>query len=471
MKTVQCAGVAVWVCLSAAASSFAQFRYVDDDSADPQSPYDNWSHAATNIPEAVNVATSGDTVVVAPGVYKIGSPPLYIPNGKKIKLLSTNREAIIDAQGLGPAVRIGDSNAVIEGFTIENGYSSMIYGGGVQLMERASVQDCLIRNNRAIYGGGVGFLAPGGELRNCTITGNTADDRGGGIYMGQSGTCVVENCEITDNTAEHYGGGLYFQPGGIVNGCRVAGNQAVTNGGGGGYLNGGTVVNSVIFGNQATTYGGGLYVAGPTCQVESCTIVDNTGGISGGGVEMAGTAGQLRNSILFHNHAPTNANLYLHSSATSSYCCVSPSPGGSNFELPPEFEDLAGRNFRLKPNSPCIDTGTMTHMPETDYEGRPRPADGDLDSLALPDVGAFEHRFGIRTWMFRGTNSPECELSYPTRPGKQYVVEESATLFPTQNWVFVTTNRSEDFGVVTQAVPQVHPNSSIYRVTATSTPP
>ena len=69
------------------------------------------------------------------------------------------------------------------------------------------------------------------------------------------------------------------------------------------------------------------------------------------------------------------------------------------------------------------------------------------------------------------SNSPEFALTYPARPGKKYVVEASSTLFPTQSWVFLTTNRSEIFGVVTQAVPRGDSISAIYRVTVTSIAP
>ena len=47
--------------------------------------------------------------------------------------------------------------------------------------------------------------ARGGTLTNCTITGNTAGDTGGGSHGG-----TLTNCTITGNTATSSGGGSSF---------------------------------------------------------------------------------------------------------------------------------------------------------------------------------------------------------------------------------------------------------------------
>ena len=51
----------------------ATTRYVDDDSTDPQSPYTNAAHAATNIQAAIDVSVANDLILVSAGMYDSGT--------------------------------------------------------------------------------------------------------------------------------------------------------------------------------------------------------------------------------------------------------------------------------------------------------------------------------------------------------------------------------------------------------------
>lgn len=59
----------------------------------------------------------------------------------------------------------------------------------------------------------------------------------------------------------------------------------------------------------------------------------------------------------------------------------------------PEFVDPDAGDYRLKPFSPCIDTGTdvVSEWVVEDYDGVMRPIDGDEDEIAQWDIGAFEY--------------------------------------------------------------------------------
>ena len=95
-----------WGLFSLSASPAAT-RYVNVSNAAPAAPYTNWSMAATSIQPAIDAATSGDEILVAPGTYLLTGSEVNIPPGKALTLRSTqSRAAIIDAQSLSPGVDI-----------------------------------------------------------------------------------------------------------------------------------------------------------------------------------------------------------------------------------------------------------------------------------------------------------------------------------------------------------------------------
>src|SRR5580693_6137513 len=103
------------LCLLGAFQASAAIHYVNVGSTNPVSPFSSWATAATVIQDAVDVASSGDQVLVTNGVYLTG--------GHKSSTADiTNRVALMNAVAVrsvnGPAVTIiqgyqpvGTSNA------------------------------------------------------------------------------------------------------------------------------------------------------------------------------------------------------------------------------------------------------------------------------------------------------------------------------------------------------------------------
>ena len=119
------------------------------------------------IQKGINTSLDGDTIQVAPGTYFEN----VAFNGKSICLLGDNRATtIIDAGGNGPGIQAIQSlsgSAKVRGFTIQNGQglvggwpseSHRAVGGGVLVVyNNVFLEDLIIQNNTAEYGGGIFF--------------------------------------------------------------------------------------------------------------------------------------------------------------------------------------------------------------------------------------------------------------------------------------------------------------------------
>jgi hypothetical protein len=118
-----------------------------------------------------------------------------------------NTETASDRQGAGVYVDTRGAfvmnGGTISGNTASNG------GGGVFVAGTFTMNGGSISENTAPNGGGV-HIASGGtfNLNNGSISKNTASN-GGGVYRANRGNFAMRDGTITANTAKEYGGGVY----------------------------------------------------------------------------------------------------------------------------------------------------------------------------------------------------------------------------------------------------------------------
>lgn len=182
------------VCLIVACTG-AKKLYVDANSKGSSSgtataPY-------TTINAAIQAASPGDTIIVAPGLYREN---VIMRSGISVVSQFVGR-AIIDGQagmdGGNPSIRAADS-CLIEGFTIRGGYDGIVCDGTSPV-----IRHCIIRSNY----GDAGVVCLNGSkaiVENNTILGNLGSSYSRlptGIYCEQANP-VIRNNIVTGN---HFG--------------------------------------------------------------------------------------------------------------------------------------------------------------------------------------------------------------------------------------------------------------------------
>ncbi len=232
--------------------TFAQVTHYVSTTGGNISPYTSWADAANNIQDAVNAAVAGDLVLVDDGTYVLSSN-ISITSGITVRSVNGYSLTIIDGNNATRCLYINHVDAVVDGFTIQNGYNPGGFGGGVNIANGGTVQNCLVSNNQARDGGGLA-LDNGGYVINSIITNNSADNNasngyGGGVRLLNGG--IVRGSLIYNNTSQRYGGGINIWNTGTVQNCTITGNDA-PNGGGIRARNNSTIENSIIYFNTSS---------------------------------------------------------------------------------------------------------------------------------------------------------------------------------------------------------------------------
>ena len=366
-------GIGPWVALPVDAATL----HVWLDSPKPTLPFATWDTAATNIQQAIDAAEEGDTVLVTNGVYRAGSREVMPPNQEwdtrvPCRVVITNAIVLRSVNGAGATIIDGEADvavlcayvgarSLLSGFTLTHGYA------GVWCERLGAVKDCTISGN------GLGGGAYGGTLSNCTLASNR---RTGAT------AALLYNCTLIGNYQwgpyEMWGGGVARC---TLYNCFLSGNRAYC----GGAAFDSTLYSCALIGNGAS-YGGGTY----ECTLYNCTLTGNAA-LWGGGA----WGGKLYSCIVYFNRSETGIDAnYPPSEVETTFenSCTTPlPPGPGNIAADPWFVSGSAGDFRLRPDSACIDAGSnRADIGSSDLLGAPRIRDGNSDGIDRVDMGAHE---------------------------------------------------------------------------------
>ncbi len=281
---------------------------------------------------------------------KIDNSTISWNHGHGIWIMSNNRELDLNQCMITHNGFLGVSASTLGDVRIDSSTISWNLSGGIRASSRygrIDVNRCTIVRN-AERGG---IVINNGDflITDCVILGNQNQQEGGGIVYDDDGNAQITNCLIADNRARYSGGGIS---------CGSDANTTITN----------------------------------------CTITGNLAAGSfdehGGGVACARGNVDITNSILWNNFPDEIVSTSYEPAVLSvSYCDVDGGwPGEGNIDVDPAFA-MPG-DYHLTAGTPCIDAGTNDppgDLPPADLDGRARPRDGDGDSQAVADMGAYEY--------------------------------------------------------------------------------
>ena len=168
-------------------------------------------------------------------------------------------------------------------------------------------------NSAGVNGGGVvsrlGGRAPLLFVNESTLTANTAGQDGGGLFM-LGGPVAVSSSTFGGNSAARDGGGLRMASGpNAISGSTFSGNSAGRNGGAMTHSYGGTTVtNSTLSGNSAGALGGGIW-SNFAATLAHSTVFNNRAEVAGGGAFVNVGPLNLNHAIVAGNTAPTGRDL------------------------------------------------------------------------------------------------------------------------------------------------------------------
>ncbi len=327
--------VAVCVVFLLNTAVFPADIYVSPDGS-AESPYNTWPKAARDIQTAVNAAAADDTVWISNGVYELEAT---IAVSKKVTLCGNPGELIvIDGKGMYRCFNVTQDGVVLSNLFITGGAETS--AGGVS-MKAGKIIDCVFSNNNTTINGGAVVSSGGGEIINSLFVDNHSALNGGALYLSGNanrvqGCCFVQNNVLGDggmggaiygnslqnsifdnnqvlsNTAQNKGGGIYMSvgSGNLFTNCHIAENVTLTNAGGGMWSSGGFEMSHCNFVSNATTQttqtgeGAGAYLYNGNLRIKNSYFAYNTAIGNGGGLYLRTEAGgEIRDSLFCHNNA------------------------------------------------------------------------------------------------------------------------------------------------------------------------
>lgn len=404
----------------------------------------SWANAFGTLQEALDVATGGDEIWIAKGMYY--PTKALEANDERTKTFQMKNEVAIYGGFKGDddnesvqnrdfktneTILSGDLNkdgaiddhdayhvfyhpedlnlnetAVLDGVTITGGNASVgsheyAAGGGMYNSNSSpTLNNLYISNNKARLSGGGIYNNKGSSplLTNSIISFNEATGAGG-IYNRDNSNAIITNVIVKNNTVTGSGGGVRnWRSDPIIINTIISDNEANAGGGFDNYASNPTLINVNIYNNTGRVRGGGFQNTEEesTAKLINVTIADNTAPYGANILTTPNSTTYIKNSII--TDAIRSISIEMDSTLHFTNSLIEGSGGsenwndnfgtdnGNNLDVDPKF---VGNTYQLADDSPAIDMGDSSFVPNDivrDLAGNNRIVG------AAVDMGAYENQ-------------------------------------------------------------------------------
>lgn len=354
---------------------------------------------ATLVSTAVAIATSGDTISIAPGTYTESGTIFITGKDLVIEASDPNPQNTVLQADTNPGTAnysvftlaaSGTSTVTIRNVTIQHGSPSGGFGGGIlnSTTNNLTLENIIVTSNSSLAGGGI-YNASNLTLRDTRVMSNSVNDAngGGGIFNTTDGTVTIEASTLDHNTTTGNGGAIRNNNGQI------------------------TVTNSTLSLNNANGLGGAIYndeAATVGTRLRFTTVASNTAGVSPGIFNAAsGTSLFTMTNSILTNHGGSDCN-FSHTTGSSNNLTDDASCTGrlgsvTGFDATLADNGGATPTHALQNSSNAIDLADACPTSSVDQRGEAR------DDLAC-DIGAFELVFTDDATVSRSTGNTPAEI-------------------------------------------------------------
>ncbi len=245
------------------------------------------------IQAAIDVASPNDTVLVAPGTYTgLGNRDVNF-GGKNIVLRSSGGAAvtIIDCEADSTDPHQGfiftsgeDSTAVIDGFTIQNGYGQPDGGAIYADSSGLTVRNCRFVSNAAqIRGGAIAVFskfARSVHIADCEFSNNATISAsttkvGGAVLISGASRVVIKNCAFYGNSSLDGGALNIFSSPVEISNCEFDSNRAYAGGSAALFFGCNATLDSCLLTRNLAQ---AIWAYAGTTTIRNCTFANNSGG-------------------------------------------------------------------------------------------------------------------------------------------------------------------------------------------------
>ena len=269
-----------------------------------RNPQDGGGFAIDNAVVQLKALTiTGNETVGGNGNGEVGGGGIYALHADvSMQNVTVSENSVTGSGNDGGGILVRYGSLTMDGCHVEGNTAPDCGGGMILRHSELNAANSFFENNKAPQGAGIYFNdAPGDAEKGCsgkhehlitgsTISGNTASNIGGGMYVGTISNLTLRNSKLLKNDGASQGGAIVAYSAGTIelDGVSISENKAAS---GAGILALGTVTGkpdirllngTAIDKNTATGYGGGIYASASNINIaENSAVYNNTATTAG----------------------------------------------------------------------------------------------------------------------------------------------------------------------------------------------